>query len=389
MRRTLFAPAISFSMVLLLTGCFPSVDTRQPSQSGQAELSTPSSKVSEQKPVPSHVSKALSEDISVDAEVQYTDGKYSVYQGTYRQFTENSLTSIFLKDESIQARQTLDGSLFGEDVSITTEKQNSLYIASDYFDFQRLAYNDYTTFITGESDYFLDNLSEAYPAKSLSSLNKEEAIQKVARIVRTLSLPVNEKSLQIYSLTAKALNRQATQFMTNEEYQNDLKARGKTLKHKFTSEDEAYLLVYHCQIDGLPLHFEDYAPPSKDGVAVKGARVHALVNKNGLIMFQAHGIPQVNPSLRKSTAIVPLDTALNAVKNKYRNTILTGKLKITNISLSYFPSNIDQKTQSFLLTPAWEFSTEMKVKISDAKGKQEALKKGRILINAVTGEEIR
>ncbi len=386
MKKITFSSIVlSLCLVTLLSGCFPSIN------SSQATSSAPASGSSEAQSVPSHVSKELNDDIVVDADVQYVNGKYSIYQSTYKQFTEDSLVPICLTNESVKTRGTVEDALYGDDISIMTDKKSVLYIARDYFNFQKSEYGDYSTFITGanENDYFLENMNEVYPHKKLSSLDEAGAEQKVKDVIQKLNLPVDENSLQIYSLTAESLNKQAAQFMTDEEYQADLNARGKTLKHNFTSVDEAYLFVYHCHINGLPLHFDDYSAPSRNGVAVKGARVHALVNKNGLVMFQVHGIPDVQSVIKENIAIIPIDTALNAIKDKYKNTILTDKMKITDISLDYFPCNENKEKHSFSLTPVWAFSTELKTVTYDAKGKQETLKKNSILVNAVTGQEIR
>ncbi|WP_326975305.1 hypothetical protein [Caproicibacter sp. BJN0012] len=387
MKRKIFMTVLLLSLCLLsLSGCFPSINSdKEVSSTGQT------SSISGDQSIPSHITKELDTNLTVDADVNYVAGKtYSVYHAEYKKFDKDLLIQTLLpSDEQIADQKTFLNDIYGEDDTLfISQKQSKLYLSKDFFYFQKPEYDGYSTFITGANDYFLENMSDVYPHKKLPSLDEAAATEKVKTAIDALALPVETDSLQIYTLDAESLNEQAAKFMTNEEYKSMDKTQKTKLKHDFDASDDAYLFVYHCQNNGIPLYFNDNITSSRNGVPLKGARVHALVNKNGLVMLQAYGILDVKSVTQENASIVSPNQALDAVQKKYRNTILANDVKITNISLCYYPCDESSENHSFALSPVWAISVQSTKQTSDAKGKQESLQTKTVIVNATTGQEV-
>ncbi|HAK43004.1 MAG TPA: hypothetical protein DCM59_10285 [Clostridium sp.] len=364
------------ALSLILTGC--SSDNINEKRMSKTEL----------KNFPSHISEQLDENLIIDAETKVLDAEnYNVFNVKYKQYDEEQICNIFLKDDIIDTRDEY-GTGNDKTIGITTKNNKLLAIGENYLSFyvRDISYSH----LMDESDKHLFNeMKRKFPKDTLTSLNKDESIDKVRQVAKELNLPLNNEPI-VYSLDVNSLKEAENNYMTDEEYAEWEELKPGTGKRNWTEEDEAYLIIFKSSLNNIPIYSRDLIL-SSDNSDLRESVVKAVVNKNGIVKFEALSMYDSVSLDTENLSCIEYSKALEIVKDKYKNIILTSPIKVTNINLEYIPRIKNRELGEFILTPAWVFLTESQHTIDDGINNSKKVKTetGAIIVDAITGKEMK
>lgn len=374
MKNKILLSVIALS--LILTGC--SSDNINENKMSKTEL----------KNFPSHISEQLDENLIIDAETKVLDAEnYNVFNVKYKQYDEEQICNIFLKDDIIDTRDEY-GTGNDKTIGITTKNNKLLAIGENYLSFYvpDISYSH----LMYESDKHLFNeMKRKFPKDTLTSLNKDESIDKVRQVAKELNLPLNNEPI-VYSLDVTSLKEAENNYMTDEEYAEWEELKPGTGKRNWTEEDEAYLIIFKSSLNNIPIYSRNLIL-SSDNSNLRESVVKAVVNKNGIVKFDALSMYDSVSLDTENLSCIEYSKALEIVKDKYKNIILTSPIKVTNINLEYIPRIKNRELGEFILTPAWVFLTESQHTIDDGNSNSKKVKTetGAIIVDAITGKEMK
>lgn len=360
-------------VITIFTGCFPSSESSQ--ESKITTLDTANVKKE------SHIKKSLSS-INIDANIVYPKANsFNTYKAEMVKFDWNKLKSIFIKDKNnIKVLKDTNTDYSGYPAYVLNSDNENLSVFRDFFEYTTPDYDDLSYFLTSQ-DYPVgfEDMADCFKSKQLSSIDKEDALETVMKVMNKLNLPVN-KNPEIYSLDSQSLNNRSASLNTEKEY------REMNMKYKFSKSDEAYLFVFHSQTNSLN-HCDRFISIFQDGIPSYGGEVYAVVNSKGLIMFGAYGMYDIKETLSKDKSIIDTDTVFNIINNKYKNI----KADVTVVSLEpcYFPIKKTSTAETAELTPVWIVKTDESVTEQSKKGNTTINSTQYYIIDAVTGKVIR
>lgn len=360
-------------VITIFTGCFPSSESSQ--ESKITTLDTANVKKE------SHIKKSLSS-INIDANIVYPKANsFNTYKAEMVKFDWNKLKSIFIKDKNnIKVLKDTNTDYSGYPTYVLNSDNENLSVFRDFFEYTTPDYDDLSYFLTSQ-DYPVgfEDMADCFKSKQLSSIDKEDALETVMKVMNKLNLPVN-KNPEIYSLDSKSLNSRSASLNTEKEYKE------MNMKYKFSKSDEAYLFVFHSQTNSLN-HCDRFISIFQDGIPSYGGEVYAVVNSKGLIMFGAYGMYDIKETLSKDKSIIDTDTVFNIINNKYKNI----KADVTVVSLEpcYFPIKKTSTAETAELTPVWIVKTDESVTEQSKKGNTTINSTQYYIIDAVTGKVIR
>lgn len=360
-------------VITIFTGCFPSSESSQ--ESKITTLDTANVKKE------SHIKKSLSS-INIDANIVYPKANsFNTYKAEMVKFDWNKLKSIFIKNKNnIKVLKDTNTDYSGYPAYVLNSDNENLSVFRDFFEYTTPDYDDLSYFLTSQ-DYPVgfEDMADCFKSKQLSSIDKEDALETVMKVMNKLNLPVN-KNPEIYSLDSKSLNSRSASLNTEKEYKE------MNMKYKFSKSDEAYLFVFHSQTNSLN-HCDRFISIFQDGIPSYGGEVYAVVNSKGLIMFGAYGMYDIKETLSKDKSIIDTDTVFNIINNKYKNI----KADVTVVSLEpcYFPIKKTSTAETAELTPVWIVKTDESVTEQSKKGNTTINSTQYYIIDAVTGKVIR
>lgn len=360
-------------VITIFTGCFPSSESSQ--ESKITTLDTANVKKE------SHIKKSLSS-INIDANIVYPKANsFNTYKAEMVKFDWNKLKSIFIKDKNnIKVLKDTNTDYSGYPAYVLNSDNENLSVFRDFFEYTTPDYDDLSYFLTSQ-DYPVgfEDMADCFKSKQLSSIDKEDALETVMKVMNKLNLPVNINP-EIYSLDSKSLNSRSASLNTEKEYKE------MNMKYKFSKSDEAYLFVFHSQTNSLN-HCDRFISIFQDGIPSYGGEVYAVVNSKGLIMFGAYGMYDIKETLSKDKSIIDTDTVFNIINNKYKNI----KADVTVVSLEpcYFPIKKTSTAETAELTPVWIVKTDESVTEQSKKGNTTINSTQYYIIDAVTGKVIR
>lgn len=360
-------------VITIFTGCFPSSESSQESKITTLDTANVKKK--------SHIKKSLSS-INIDANIVYPKANsFNTYKAEMVKFDWNKLKSIFIKDKNnIKVLKDTNTDYSGYPAYVLNSDNENLSVFRDFFEYTTPDYDDLSYFLTSQ-DYPVgfEDMADCFKSKQLSSIDKEDALETVMKVMNKLNLPVN-KNPEIYSLDSKSLNSRSASLNTEKEYKE------MNMKYKFSKSDEAYLFVFHSQTNSLN-HCDRFISIFQDGIPSYSGEVYAVVNSKGLIMFGAYGMYDIKETLSKDKSIIDTDTVFNIINNKYKNI----KADVTVVSLEpcYFPIKKTSTAETAELTPVWIVKTDESVTEQSKKGNTTINSTQYYIIDAVTGKVIR
>jgi hypothetical protein len=358
-------------VAVTLSSCFPSGDDE-----GARDLEYV---VGDEAFIPSYVNEELLDNLSIDAEVSYpTDSQWKAFEVGYKIFEETEYIELLAGDRDVRERNEMPsaiepttqavGCMLSDD-SVLSLDSGSLYYATRAF-----LDRTYSNVLFSSGYTLRPDLGTVYNKGTLDGFNKDEAVNIVNELVHSLGIPVSATP-NVYALDYETLMSEWEDF---------------TLKDgspatSWTEDDEAYLIEFIEEFDGLPVTNAGYIDREKQQ-AVNGGRIYSLVSQEGLIYFSCSGIFESVGS--ESASLISLDTAIQRVQDKYENIIITDPLAFSRISAALVPVCVSAEPLAFELVPGWVISGSQVLTISKGDDTFTQTVPVTLLINGITGKEI-
>ncbi len=355
-----------------LTGCFPSADGNN-----KVNIETLDSY---DKNTQNHITETL-DHISIDADITYPQSNsFDIYNAKMTDFDFDKLKSIFIKKkENISVIKDNETDYAGYTAHIANSNDENLAVFRDFFEYTTSEYDDLSFFLSS-NDYPLgfEGISDYFNKDKLKSIDKGKSLETVVSVIDELKLPV-DKTPETYSLDCASLNNRSKSLYSDEEYEE------MNIKHNFTEKDEAYLFIFHSKTNNLD-HYDRTVSVFEDGIPTYGGTVYAVVNSNGLIMFGAYGMYDIQEAISEDNNMISVDTVFDIVNNRYKN--ILADVVVESMTPYYFPLKDNSTSETSELTPVWVVATNEQIEEHSEKGDTVTEDKKYYIINAITGKVV-
>lgn len=370
--RFMFLIVLFACVITVLSGCFPSADYNNRIDDKNLYNTNDNNE--------SHIIKEL-DYISVDADITYPqNSSFDIYNVKMTDFDFDKLKSIFIsKTQNITVTEENETEYPGYVAHIAHSDYENLGVYRDFFEYTTTEYDDLSFFLSSQ-DFPVGfyGMSNCFQKEKLDSIDKDISLDIVIDKIDELNLPV-DKIPEIYALDYESLNNRSKSLYTDEEY-NEM-----NMKYKFTEKDEAYLFVFHSKTNSLE-HYDRYVSVFQDGIPTYGGEVYAVVNSNGLIMFSAYGMYDIQETVTENKKIISVDTVLDIVNNKYKN--IKSNVVVKSVTPYYFPVKENSTAEKAELTPTWVVKTNEQIEEQGEKGNMLINDNEYYIIDAITGKVI-
>lgn len=335
---------ISIVLIFSLTGCFP--DGTKTSSNTNADAGE--EWIDDLVSIPSELHETLADNLIVDADIvvqrKLPD---KTYKATLKEWDKDNIPNIFLSGKEIIEVDEIPNDFDNTKMNYTytTDDGASLWIENGniLFDEKKAINRPYTRYVKGDS-FFIDyNLKEIFTKDTLRNVDRESSIHSFKETCGELGIQISGEP-DVYALDSETLDR-ITDY--DEEQPN-----GERIE-KWTEEEEVYFITAHVLYEEFPMTQFGYMTKSNFGV---GTRLCAMYDADGLIYFSLYSGYEIMSDAADVNKICSLDTANNAIKEKYKNTILSSPVTISEIRLEYVPVQKDAEKQIYELTPMWIYT---------------------------------
>lgn len=154
---------------------------------------------------------------------------------------------------------------------------------------------------------------------------------------------------------------------------------------QYTEDDDCYYFILRETLDGINVFSYPHGSPDDDSY-VTGASAEIVLSRSGIEYLSVSSHYTVKNREEEQT-ILPAEQAIQILKNKYDQMILSNPIAVEEMSLLYIPEIINNSKNQFVLTPVWAFDTTEEITVLGAEGNK-GKKETYVLINAITGKEI-
>lgn len=350
MKKRLPFIMITIILIFSLTGCFPD---------GKKTLSEDGF-ISSLASIPKELQQTLAENLIIDADIVVPE-KFpaKTYQATLKEGDKENIEQIFLSNKEVTNVEEIpnDFDRTKTNYLYSTADGASLFIenGSIFFNEKKAIDRQYTRYIKGTSSFMDYNLKETFPKETLSNVDREASVQSFEDICDELGIEISGEP-EVYALDVENLDR-ITDY-------SEGKPSGEPIE-KWTEEDQAYFINAHVIYDAFPMTQFGYITKSGYG---EGTCLSAFFGVDGLIGFSVRPLYKVLDNGKDISKICSLDVANNAIKEKYKNTILSNPITVSEIRLEYVPVQKDVEKQIYELTPMWVYTVSQDSQIT--KGQQ-------------------
>lgn len=380
--KKLFILLVCLSL-LLLQGCFPSGKKENPTddfKNNSTDIVISGSDDPES--IPGYVDLELEENLIVKADVNAPDNlKLKNVSVSLKRFDFDKVVNTLINGKTISQTHEWDSPLFRQykEKSYECEDRSNLVISLGGIRYFTAYYSDrdYSSVIFGSNYFIRPEIKDIYKQNELEQVNKDTAISTVKQVITSLGITVSDTP-DVVALDFETLKSEWEDYETP-------KGNG---PHQWEKSDEAYVVIYHVLYESVQITNTGYMSTNGAG-AVTGSRIIGVVTKDGLIYFQCNGIYEVGNIIKDSITPISLSLALEQIKAKYKNVLLTDPVIISHIALEYVPQATNSDSVNYELIPAWVFTTSQKTTKQDAKGTYEVTSYFPIILYAESGQELR
>ena len=350
MKKRLPFIMITIILIFSLTGCFPD---------GKKTLSDDGF-ISSFTSIPEELQKTLAENLIMDADIMIPEKLPTrTYQATLKDGDKENIEQVFLSNKEVTNVEE-----FPNDFDKT--KMNYLYSTADgaslfiengsiFFNEKKAIERQYTRYVKGTSSFIDYDLKDTFPKETLSNVDREYSVQSFEDICDRLGVEINGEP-EVYALDVENLDK-ITDY-------SEEQPSGEPIE-KWTEEDQVYFITAHVLYDAFPMTQFGYITKSGYG---EGTCLSALFGVNGLIEFSLNHFYEIMDNGKDISEICSLDSANNVIKEKYKNTILSNPITVSEIRLEYLPVQKDVEKQIYELTPMWVYTALQDSQIT--KGQQ-------------------
>jgi hypothetical protein len=366
--------------ILVFSGCFPSGDTPAMTEDGPDNEGSEFEEAIQNR----HLTINLSESVLVDAEISIPDdAMWRIFDAVLRPFSDGEITAFC---ELVPNSAILDENRADSDVRegyerIYHEFADGAFLNYDAGDFvySHPAYADkfYASEISGYSLWIRRDLPKIYMKENIPGADRESAVSLVRNAAETLGLSVSARA-DVYALDYETMSARWDE--------TNYRRKDGTPGEPWKEDDGVYVVVLREEVEGLPVSDIGYFDGSGQMMFV-GGRIMGVVGRDGLTFFSCRGIYSVNEKNEK-TEPVSFDRAVNAVKEKYANMIMTNPVEITDIRAELIPADSGKDANPIKLTPAWVFSC-MQTTTETKEGEEYMItSEFPVVIDGITGAEV-
>jgi hypothetical protein len=369
--------SILLLLVLFLGGCFPTGESELPKSNSDHIIITNSDNSDT---IPASIDMELDKNLMVKADVVSPKSlNLKVMSVALKSFDADKVMNTLLKEKKVYATNEFIDPVFpqqkGKSFSCADGSTLNVYIGSIRYTTPYYSEREYDSVIFGSNYFVRPDIQDVYKKTELKQVDKNSAVSIVKQTIESLGFQVADKP-EVIALDLDTLKSEW------EDYE------GKGGKHpkQWEAADEAYAVVFQIMYDSTRITNTGYINPNGE-IPVEGSRILGVVTKNGLIYFQCSGIYEISSIIKESIQPISISVALEQVKNKYKDVLLTDPVTITNIALEYLPLSKMNETVSYEMIPAWVFTAHQKSTIYGEKGNYSIDSYFPIIINAETGQE--
>ena len=353
--RNFMRKSISTSLMILmisgvLTGCFPDGKKTLSEDAFTNDLTA----------IPEELQETLAENLIIDADIVVPE-KFpaKTYQATLKEGDKENIEQVFLSNKEVTNVEEIPN-------DFDRTKTNYLYSTADeaslFIEDGNILFNEkkaidcqYTRYVKGHS-FFMDyNLKKTFPKETLNNVDREASVQYFKDICDELGVEISGEP-EVYALDVENLDR-ITDYSEEQPNREPIE--------KWTEEDQVYFINAHVLYDAFPMTQFGYITKSGYG---EGTRLSVFFGVNGLIEFSLNHFYEIMDNGKDISEICSLDVANNAIKEKYKNTILSNPITVSEIRLEYVPVQKDVEKQIYELTPMWVYTASQDSQIT--KGQQ-------------------
>lgn len=167
-------------------------------------------------------------------------------------------------------------------------------------------------------------LKNMFSDKNIDGVEKSVALDSANQVASLLEIDDILGHPQIYTMDADSVNQLQDEMDARDKYGN--------AASKWTSEQEAYLLVYPVLYQNIPSLYLSTANNTNE--MMSSPKVWFIYGRNGLISFDISRIFDVESTIQEAPVCSPLDV-VKIVKSSFENIIMDRELTISSIKLGY------------------------------------------------------
>lgn len=241
---------------------------------------------------------------------------------------------------------------------------------------------------------------EVFQKEELDFMSSVDAIKQCKKLMEELNILYVENP-EVYALDYENLQKKYD-VVAKEEDIKELIKRGKFYaKEKWEKEDEGYYIIFKTKLADIPVASVGYED-KKTSYSVAGSEIVFWVNKDGVDSVKVTDrIYEETGKQGEVKNLITYKEALEKLKSKYKDIILTDENIVEEISLEYIPCIKETQTigesrlaiTQYNFKPAWRFKIKSIYK-NDERKQQSNVAQGPTFqyifenVDAITGDFI-
>ena len=354
----------------ILAGCswYPDGTTYNVGDDSQVQVETNES---------GNIKGKLTANVDIDAKVDIPDDdnwkNYSVESRMIDVSRRETTASLFESKDTakISEMTNKDGTIMA--YSYQFPSGNILSFSKGSIGYNTLTMIDrtYDRYIKGVNG-IRENINDLFPYKELDGISRDASIKKVQDVCAKLNIEISSEP-DVY-----AVDYEHAQTIADSDSSYSLDKKG-NLKNNWTKDNNAYVIIYRICMNGIPITDSSYFFDSGNA---SYSKVKAIVNKDGIISFNASGIYDVSSESIVSDKLCNLSDVMKILESRYYYSTSNSQTKIAKISLEYVPV-YTKELQKYNLKPYWVCKIDtLRVDVKD-ENESSFLQRKTVFIDAV------
>ncbi len=372
----------------LLTGCFPSAESK-PNLSSSDTSETESSEAVSNDSVnefPDRIEDSEIEKLSINAKV--------IVPEAFRIDQTVSIASAIPKiwDKERIVSEFSDGRQLAEEFSAENTGPDDLVYVYTYDDDSSLTFHlgkvYYSTQASREYDYsyYFDYYScykdenafeEMFGTEAISGIEKSDAEDAANRVISMFGLEDAFGDPKIYSMDSACINRI--------QEKEDVRDKHGEEVAKWDSQQDAYLLIYPVLYQSIPSPCISSATGENE--ILTSSKAYFVYGRNGLIEFVLFGVFDVVNTIQEACVCSPLD-AIQKCKSSFENIIMDHQIELSSVKLTYIIRQELESVGAWRIEPVWLIDGVSQETNRKNGNDTATLRNYTSIISAVSGETI-
>jgi len=335
MKKRLAAAALTISIVLTMSGCFPT---------GEKSLNTSNT-------TSDRTSFEYSKDhFTADFEIpDYSPDMPAKIRLKIKSFNAEEMIDLFFDGKTILRDKTWEGNYYADDDSLLCVDSNSLLFCdgktAPLKKFQIEAPVNYQAVLTVDENYYRDTFDIG---KELDSFSSQSATERALKLISTLGITnLGEPEIYAFSLdTLEKLRDNDLAFAFNDKY-------------PLTEENEVYVLHFSRLFEGIEV--ADTETSIKDNTretgisTVSSPDITVGISKDKIFYFNAEEIYEAEDEIvSNESAKYDLNYAVSELANYLEKAYFTLETNVDKAKAIYFP--IERNSEGYTeFSLAWSF----------------------------------